>query len=231
MNHAEAIRIKATEQYLLEEMPADVRDAFEDHFMGCAECAADVRTSAVFMGSVKEALGPELVPAVSRPAAEPPRGGWLAVLLRPAIAAPVMAVLIGLLGYQSLVTIPRMKFALATAQAPSSVASFSLLSASSRGEASLPVAAKRNQPFTLYVDVPPQPSFPLYTLDVESANGAFAFSLPVTAEEAKNSVQVLVPKDRLAAGDYVMVIRGAASSTDAQGTEVGRARFSLTYID
>jgi hypothetical protein len=232
MNHTQALQMKAVEQYLLGELSEGVRDEFEDHFMGCAECAAEVKAGAIFVANAKEALRAESLPAAAAPQSSRPRTSWLDALFRPAIAAPALAVLLCVVGYESLVTIPRMESSLATANAPSSIASFSLLSGSSRGEASVPVVAKRELPFTLYVDVPPQPSFSLYTLDVENAAGALQFSLAVSADEARNTVQILVPAGRLIPGNYELVIRGRASQgTASQATEVGRSRFSLTYAN
>ena len=42
MDHSEAVRLMATERYLLGEMSPDVREAFEGHLFECEECALDV---------------------------------------------------------------------------------------------------------------------------------------------------------------------------------------------
>jgi hypothetical protein len=183
------------------------------------------------MGNLKEALKPESVTETASARVPRARQNWLTALFRPAIAALALVVLLGWVGYQSLVVIPRMQSALSKANTPGSIASFSLLSGSSRGESSVPVVIRHDQAFTLYVDVPPQPAFPLYTLDVESASGASQFSVPVSADEARNTVQVLVPVGRLAPGDYVMVIRGSASQAGSVATDIGRVRFSVKYSD
>jgi hypothetical protein len=229
MDHQEAIRIKAAEQYLLGELPTTVRDEFEEHFMTCGECASDLRAGAAFLGNVKEAFQHETAPEIS--VARPERRqSWIAAFFRPSIAAPAFVVLLAVIAYQGLVTVPRLRSALSGATTPVPMASFSLLSGSSRGEASVPVAVGRNHPFGLYVDIPPQPLFPLYTLEVESAGGASEFSLPVSAAQARNTVEVFVPAGRLDPGDYEIVIRGAQSQGDA-GAEIGRVRFSLKYAD
>jgi hypothetical protein len=124
-----------------------------------------------------------------------------------------------------------MESTLSKSNTPAPITSFSLLSGSSRGEASVPVVVRHDQPFTLYVDVPPQPAFPLYTLEVESATGAKQFGVSVSADEARSTIQVLVPQGRLAPGDYVMAVRGAGSQPGAALTEVGRMRFSVKYSD
>jgi Putative zinc-finger len=231
MDHTEAIRIKAPEQYLLGELPGPVRDEFEEHFLTCQECAQDLRASAAFISNAREVLRQEPARQSTAVGLVPRRQGWLAAIFRPAVAAPALLVLLALAGYQGLVVIPRMESALSKANAPASIASFSLLGGSTRGQASVPVVVRPGQPFTLYIDIPPQPAFPLYTLDVESAQGAFEFSLHVSAAEAKNTVEVFVPASRLAPGDYAMVIHGSPSQGKTPRVEVGRVRFSLRYSD
>lgn len=45
MDHNEALASKATERYMLDELPPEERDAFEEHFFDCSECAFDVRSA------------------------------------------------------------------------------------------------------------------------------------------------------------------------------------------
>lgn len=229
MDHQEAVRTKAAEQYLLGELPTAIRDEFEEHFMTCGECATDIRAGAAFVGNIKDAFERETAPEAAKVRPER-RDSWIVALFRPSIAAPAFAILLAVIAYQGLVTIPRIRSASSGATTPVSIPSFSLLSGSSRGEASVPVAVVHDHPFGLYVDIPPQPEFPVYTLDVESAGGASEFSLPVSAAQARNTVEVFVPAGRLKPGDYEMVIRGAQSQGNS-GTEIGRLRFSLKYTD
>ncbi|MGH9572011.1 MAG: anti-sigma factor family protein [Candidatus Acidiferrales bacterium] len=227
MDHTEAIRTRAAEQYLLGELPVSRRDEFEEHFMSCGECAQDLRAGGALLGNIKDALRYET--ASARQPAPERRESWIAALLRPSIAAPAFAVLIAVIAYEGLVSIPHMQSELSRATAPTSITSFSLLGGSSRGEASVPVVALAGEPFALYVDIPPQPAFPLYTLDVESAAGARQFSLPISAEQAQKTIEVFVPAGRLDAGDYVVSIRGMQPQTATSGTQVAHLRFSLTY--
>ena len=111
MNHDEAIRLKAAEKYLLGELSAELRDQYEDHYFGCAECAQDVRTGAVFIDNARDVLGSGSV-AVAESGAKhqpAPSGGWWTALLRPAFAIPALALLLLVAGYQNAVTIPHLK--------------------------------------------------------------------------------------------------------------------------
>jgi len=231
MNHSDAVRLKAAEQYLLGEMGGPLREEFEEHFMDCAECAADVRSGAAFVESTRAVL--RLDPSLAAdPAEERSSGGWLAAILRPAIAAPALLILLAIAGYQQMVTIPHIKSQLAQANAPRMLPGFSLIAANTRGETPVVVAVQPDQPFALYLDIRPDPTFSVYTCEVEDASGRPAFSLQVSAEEAKNTVQIFVPGSRLTPGPYVMVVRGIGAPREASsgGVEVMRSHFSFEYL-
>jgi len=46
MEHNAAVESNAVERYLLGDMPGEERDAFEEHFFSCMECAEEVRVGA-----------------------------------------------------------------------------------------------------------------------------------------------------------------------------------------
>ena len=116
MNHDEAIRLKAAEKYLLGELSAELRDQYEDHYFGCAECSQDVRTGAVFIDNARDVLGLGSVTVAELGAKHQPApsGGWWTALWRPAFAIPALAVLLLVAGYQNAVTIPHLRTALST---------------------------------------------------------------------------------------------------------------------
>lgn len=224
MDHSQATNSKAVEQYLLGELHGDLRAEFEEHFMSCAECARDVRAGVAFVESARDVLRSEAREAArARPA--PP--SWLSLLFRPMIAAPAMLLLLAVIGYQSFVAMPRLEMSLGRTDAPQTLQSFSLINENSRGSASPAFVLAPGQPFSLYVDVPPQPAFPMYTLEIDGENGAANFTVPVSGAEAKSTVQILIPGSHLAPGRYSLVIKGSSGSGDAQGTEVARYGFSL----
>jgi hypothetical protein len=47
MGHDEAVRILATEKYLLGELSPELRDQFEEHLFDCQRCAFDLRAAAL----------------------------------------------------------------------------------------------------------------------------------------------------------------------------------------
>ena len=56
MTHAETVSALATERYLLDEMTAPERDAFEAHYFECLDCAEDVQNGAHMQEGVKAGL-------------------------------------------------------------------------------------------------------------------------------------------------------------------------------
>ena len=56
MDHNEAVRIQATEKYVLGELSPPLRDEFEEHFFECQECALDVKAAAGFVDNARVAL-------------------------------------------------------------------------------------------------------------------------------------------------------------------------------
>jgi hypothetical protein len=103
MDHLQAVNTLAIERYLLEEMPQEERESFEEHFFGCAECAEDVRTAAVMRDGAASGLARTDAPAVrDRREVLPFRAAkprWQTSVALPWAAAALLA--IGL-GYQTI---------------------------------------------------------------------------------------------------------------------------------
>src|ERR1700721_3898026 len=142
MNHDEAIRLKAAEKYLLGELTAELRDQYEDHYFGCAECAQEMRTGAVFIDNARDVLGSGSVGVAELGAQHHPSRscGWWTALLRPAFAIPALALLLLVAGYQNAVTIPHLKTALSQSDVAQSLPSFSVSPGISRGGAPVGVS-------------------------------------------------------------------------------------------
>src|SRR5436190_1105925 len=120
MNHDEAIGVQATERYLLHELPDQERDAFEEHYFGCAACADDVRTGSAFVGALKSRGRRERdSPFLIRQEARARRN-----LIVPLAAAASVAV--ALLGWMQIGVVGPMRVALAEARQPSVPADYPL---------------------------------------------------------------------------------------------------------
>jgi hypothetical protein len=239
MEHTQAIQLKAAERYVLGELPSDLREQYEEHFFSCVECAQEVNLAAAFVENSRAAMGSEpTMPPVRLPVAvaqRPPSSSWLGAFLRPSFAVPVFAALLLLVAYQTFSVIPRLKEtgtqsvgALSSA-APQALASYSLITADSRGGEQLTVTVTPGQPFSLYFDIPPDGHYSSYSCVFENSAGKAEYSLNISAEQAKNAVQLLVPAASLGAGKHVLLVRGLGTQDGmaGSGTEVARYPFTL----
>ncbi len=219
MDHSEAVQLKATEKYLLGELPTDQREAFEEHFFACTECAHDVKTAAVLIDNARSVLRD--VPAPARelqPVHQKAWWGWF----QPAWGLAAAAAILAGVAYQNLVTIPRLKTEMAAATTPQALTSFNLTTAGSRGAMESQLMVPAGKPFSFYIDIPASDSFAYYSAAVETDSGGRKFAVPVSREQAKDPVQILLPANTLTPGNYVLVVVGQAISPVSGQPTVGQ---------
>jgi hypothetical protein len=239
VEHLQAIQLKAAERYVLGELPSDLREQYEEHFFSCAECAEEVNLAAAFVENSRASMGSEpVMPPVRLPAAaaqRPAASSWLGALLRPSFAVPVFAALLLLVAYQTFLVIPRLKgtatqSVAAFGSTPQALASFSLITADSRGGEPLTVTVAPGQPFSLYFDIPPDGHYSSYVCELQDAASKTEFSLNISAEQAKNAVQLLIPSSSLGRGKHMLVVRGLGMQDGAAGSGTDVARYPFILV-
>jgi hypothetical protein len=226
MNHQELLTSRAAERYLLGEMEATERDLFERHLFDCQECAEEVRAAFVLADNAKAVFAEEARAAAPVRVVHPkPRRAWFG-WLQPAYAAPLAAsvVLLMLTGYQSLVVIPGLRQELGQATAPRALPSVTLRSMT-RGDNNLVRLAGADRFFQLSLDVNADRPFPRYQCEVQNGAGAVLFSIPAPAPPLGAPLNLLIPAQRLEAGQYTLIVRGLSAAGDL-GPEVGRYPFT-----
>jgi len=224
MDHNEALQSEACEKYLLGELPEAQRDAYEEHYFSCAECAAQLRSAVQFLGASRELFA--AAPAPRRTAGAKRNTGW--AWFRPVWALPVFALLLLVVGYQNLVTIPQYKQA-----ATSRVLSMhSLILADTRGDEGLHFQVPAGEPFGLYLDIPTDAAHSRYTLRLVDPSGNSSLLRSVTADEAKKT-QVVVVNPVKRPGKYTLVVSGGTDSgAKASSTEeLARLQFTVELTD
>jgi Putative zinc-finger len=227
MNHEEAARLSLVEKYLLEELPPDLRDEFEDHYFECQECTADLRATAAFLDTAKEEL--KSFPAENS-ATAPVRKPWFSWLWSPAFVVPALAACLLVIAYQNIVIFPHFRNALAEMRAPEILPTLSLVGGNSRSGAAAPsLEAQNTQPFLVLVDIPTQERFASYTCLLYSPSGSLAWRVQVSAEAAKDTVSIRVPPGQRAAGSYTLAVQGNTGPAPAEnGVDLARYHFTLS---
>lgn len=233
MDHNEAIKEMAAERYFLDELPPELRDAFEEHAFGCPECTLDLRAGSAFVEMAKVEL-PELVAASPEPSqAEGARPSkkkldWQS-WLRPAFAIPAFAALLALVSYQNLATIPSLRKA---ASEPSVLPS-TAFHAGTRGSVHTQVEANRARGAALSIALPQDSGYASYSFDLYDSQGKQLWTRSVTASQAGSAgdgaISLVIPGAGLTQGSFTLAISG----TDATGTrtEIDRRMLDIHFAD
>jgi hypothetical protein len=221
MDHSEALQSQACEKYLLGELPPAQRDAYEEHYFSCPECASQLRCAAEFLGASREIFVASPIPRSSSEAVA--RTSWFA-WFRPVYSAAALAALLLLVGYQNLVTIPNYKRGASSQILPM----HSLITAGTLGDESLNFSVPADKPFGLFVDVPYDPAFSTYLLVLESPSGAKTPLRPLDAAEAQKT-QIFVINPGQQAGKYAIVVSALAtpSADPSSAKELARLQFMV----
>lgn len=218
MDHIEAVRLMATERYLLGELPAATKEAFEEHFFGCEECALDVRAAAAFIDEAKlqlaaaQAVSPA---AVSRPK---PRRDWFS-WWKPAFSVPAFAALLLVIGYQNVAVIPSLTLA---ARQPR-LAPWATLHVSTRGGEPLIISASRESGAAVLIDLPDTTAYASYAFVLDDPQGRqfWTETIPTPAAgSGQQTLSLLIPGSGLQQGSYALTISGI--SAQGSRTELDR---------
>jgi len=219
MDHSDAVRLKATERYLLNELDPEQLDQFEEHLFDCPDCALDVRAAAMLVEQSKAILS-EKTSAAAVKVPVPARRPWLA-WLRPALAVPLMAVLLAVVVYQNLVVYPGMRKAENTAYLFPAAA----INVATRSALTPVVRSKSGEPFVLLVNLPTENRFSSYIADLFDPTGHIKWSVPISAETANDTVPIRIP-GQLNAGIYTLAVRGIPQEGGSP-LDIGRQPFEL----
>jgi hypothetical protein len=223
MDHEMSIKTQAAEKYLLEELQPDEREAFEQHFFECAECAEDVRLAFQFSENAKAVFRQE-PRRIREPAPVPARNSWLA-WFRPAVLVPVAAGLAIAMfsGYQNLVQIPALRTRVGQLQTPQ-VLSTMVLAPSSRSSVPSIAISPDAQFFQLSLAIGAVAPAQRYQCDLRSASRKLIATVPVPKLDPEGNLTMLIPTAGFSDGYYDAVLVGLNGGTV---TELDHYRFAL----
>jgi Putative zinc-finger len=217
MDHAEAMRLEATERYLLGELDEAQRDAFEAHFFECRECAESVRAGAAFVAASRSAL--------HAPVALPPRTvavtGWGSFAAFAGLAAALC-----LVAYQGLVVIPRLQSEVQALGSLRAVPSRFLTV--SRGEAPTVTVSNADRQLVLVLSQSFETPFPSYRCELRDASDRVILTGTLTPRPGADELEVLLPLAGLPSGSYTLVVEGLGGSEAAgRPGEAAAARYAF----
>jgi hypothetical protein len=228
MEHEQSVQNLAVEGYLLGQMTAEEREAFENHYFECAVCADDLRAASRFMQEARAifaAEGRTPAPAQSVPERRAwSWGGWL----RPQFALAAIAVLAIFSGVEGLGTIPNLQRRLNEANTPR-ILNPTHLRGQTRGSQMQgsqtqggPTALKSmaGEPAEFIFDLPESPTKEAQFV-IESTDGRAALQLSEKLS-GSDEVRLYIPRLDLPAGTYTLVVTAVQG-----GQELGRYPFEI----
>ena len=224
MEHEEAVRLQMTEQYLLDELSPEAREEFEEHYFDCHECAVDVGAGAAFVEQSRIVLAEREEPVLAPQLLPEPSPWW--AWFRPALVLPVLALLLAVVTYQNLVSVPRL---LDAANHPRELP-WTTVNIGTLGSDGALIPVRSGEGFVLLLRIPPQRSYTSYTADLYDPNQLLEWTvtLPTTVARdasARDQRAVQVPGAKRQSGTYSVVVRGATPGGGSE--EVGRGSFEL----
>lgn len=222
MDHDEAVRMNATERYLLGELTPREHEAFEEHFFECAECAADVRLAYQFRHTAKAVFAENPRPVQKH---EATFRRWFSLDWMSTVPlAPVACLaLFTVVAYQNVVTIPRLQSAPSGTSQPEVVAS-AVLAPSSRGVVPAIFVPAGARFFHLTLDVRPVNQFENYFCELRTRSGAALWRLPISTLDPTTGLALSVPTKTVSPGSYDAVLAGIAHG---KTTEIDHYRFDV----
>jgi hypothetical protein len=232
MDHGEAVREMAAERYLLDELEPEAREAFEEHVFDCPECALDLRAAAAFVDEAKVQL-PTL--AESAPTPAPPIIGkarvkrdWWLRWTRPVFAVPAFATLLLVLGFQNLVTLPKLR----TEAAQPRLLSWVPLGGEMRGASAAPITADREHGVALSLDLSQQPGlapYPNYSFDLLDPQGKVVWTgvaaAPPASDAGVRRIVLVIPGTSVRNGGYTVAVFGVGPG--GERTQIEKYLFQL----
>lgn len=219
MEHQEAIEMMASEKYLLDELTPELRDAFEDHFFGCTECALDVRLGADFIDHAKTILPTmdvayaPVTPARTERKPVREKRDWFA-WLRPAVMVPAFACLLAIVGYQNLVVYPALQVA---ATEPQILPPATVLHEGTRGGHAV-VSADRVLGSHLAIELPSNANYASYKFEFFASNDKLIWSHTAPGAANEDTISMWLPGS-MKQDVYKLAISGITSSGESISLE------------
>ncbi len=217
MNHDEAIRSGAAEKYVLRELSDELRDAYEDHFLECAECTKNMHALSGFAeggAEVYDNLHADIVPSK-------PQSIW-ARLFQSSIAIPAFAAIVlvlAVVGYQtSRLSVGNSGNGIAAVAGKSALGdttrgAIRLFGDERKGSAQIPVVRiHAGQGFTLNFDFLSPRKFDSYIGKLQDSSGRLILPVTLSGDMANREVNLAVPAGLVHAGKYTLSFVGVSSA-------------------
>ena len=217
INHDEAIKDLMAERYLLGELNAADREAYELHLFSCDACFEQVKVGTEFVTHLRH-IGTEDPQASLVP-------GFMGRLMANA-RQPLSVTMFGLLLMVSGFAVHQ-RSEISNLKEPRAVVR-SVLTGIAHGSSDVnPIKVPRNSALSLDVEYTPKGEFISYRAQVLSSSGKALHTVALPETQVGTTASIALPADALRPGQYSIVVFGRRS--DGTQEEVGRGVFELQF--
>jgi hypothetical protein len=219
IDHDEAVKDLMAERYLLGELNASDRDAYEEHLFSCDACFEQIKTGTEFVDHLRH-IGTDDPQAPLTP-------GFMSRLVTN-MRQPVTITAFGFLLFATGIAIHQ-NSVISRLKAPRpEIRSVLTGVAHGSGEINL-VRVSRNSGLSLNVEYTRKGEFTSYRAQILSSSGKAMHSVALSERQVGTMAAIDVPADALEPGQYSVVVFGRRS--DGTQEEVGRGTFELQFAD
>jgi putative zinc finger protein len=213
-DHQEAVKNLMAERYLLGELDAVEREAYEEHLFSCDACFEQVKAGTEFVSHLRQIGVEDPQPAVAP--------GFLARLIA-GLRQPVTIAACALLACVSGLNIHQREIiaGLRKAQVTPSV----FLSDGAKAGGIKQIVVPANGRFAVDIQVVQDESFNSYEGQVLTESQHLKESFPISAEQTKETIHVQLDSGIEGPGNYFMVVNGL--TPDGRKIEVTRYKFQV----
>jgi hypothetical protein len=194
--HRRAVDSQAAERYVLDELEAAERDAFEEHFLDCIECSSDVRDEMKIVAGVR-APGP-----VEAEQVEPPAGrfNWWAA---------AASVFLATLAMENAVLLPRLAHVQPPAKSePAGAIGHSVSFDAERGSAGT-ITIRPTESLIFGGAIPLENAHqPVYIFAIRDQRGVERELNRTTTLDTNEPVSITIRPGFLNSGSYTLLLRG-----------------------
>jgi hypothetical protein len=213
MNHDDAVKNLMAERYLLGELNTTERDAYEEHLFSCNACFDQVKAGTEFVSHLRHIGTESQVPLLP---------GFMSRLMTNArqsatmVAFTLLICVAGISIYQ--------QRTISGLRRPQVTPSF-FLSDGARAGGVKTLVLPPNTRFDLSIQLLQSGDFNSYQGQIVDQSGHLKSSFPISPEQTKDTIHLLLDSSVLGPGTYSIVVNGF--TPDGQKTEITRYSFQL----
>ena len=219
INHDEAVKDLMAERYLLGELNAADREAYELHLFSCDACFEQVKVGTEFVTHLRH-IGTE----DPQPRLAPGFIGRLMANARQPLPVTMFGLLLMVGGFAV-----HQRSEISYLKEPRAEVR-SVLTGIAHGSSDVnPIKVPRNSALSLDVEYTPKGEFISYQVQVLSSSGKSLHIVALPETQVGTTASIALPADALRPGQYSIVVFGRRS--DGMQEEVGRGAFELQFAD